>query len=346
MRTRGFTIVEVIVTITIMGILLTLAVVGVGATQMNARDNERKADIEAISLHLESFYSGGLRDDSVVPTIINYVTNPSYETNTTGWAASCGATGITRDTTQAYIGSASMRLNTTGVDQCTYFGAPYIVTTVGRTYTMSAWVKGSGSAQLTLSSHPGGAIIASSSTVALGSSWQRITVTGTTTSGVVDVYPVLWQRSSGTLAMYIDAVMTTETSYLTDYADGSTSGWVWSGTTNNSSSTGPVIQLETPGTYPSISLLQSPLLTAYLEDTDPKSFLAPGTSDPYASFLIATNTTQTTTGVTPQPTISQYIYQPLDANGALCTDNDCRKYNLYYRLEGDSTVYMVTSKSQ
>lgn len=38
MERRGFTIVELIITITIMGILLTLAVVNVGTTQLNARD--------------------------------------------------------------------------------------------------------------------------------------------------------------------------------------------------------------------------------------------------------------------------------------------------------------------
>jgi prepilin-type N-terminal cleavage/methylation domain-containing protein len=59
MRTRGFTIVEIIVTITIMGILLTLAVVGVGATQQKARDDERIADVEAFASHLESFYRTG-----------------------------------------------------------------------------------------------------------------------------------------------------------------------------------------------------------------------------------------------------------------------------------------------
>lgn len=54
---RGFTIVELVITITIMGILLTLAVVGLNATQVNARDAERKGDVEAIGLHLENYYN-------------------------------------------------------------------------------------------------------------------------------------------------------------------------------------------------------------------------------------------------------------------------------------------------
>lgn len=53
---RGFTIVEIIVTITIMAILLTLAVVNVSSSEANGRDAERKADMESLTLNLEQFY--------------------------------------------------------------------------------------------------------------------------------------------------------------------------------------------------------------------------------------------------------------------------------------------------
>ena len=39
-----------------MGILLTLSVVGLNATQINGRDSERKGDVEAIATHLETYY--------------------------------------------------------------------------------------------------------------------------------------------------------------------------------------------------------------------------------------------------------------------------------------------------
>lgn len=57
MKRRGFTIVELVITITVMAILLTLAVVNVTSTQANARDSERKADAESIALNLENFYA-------------------------------------------------------------------------------------------------------------------------------------------------------------------------------------------------------------------------------------------------------------------------------------------------
>lgn len=56
---RGFTVVEIIITITIMGILLLLAVVNLNASQMSNRDAERVADVESIALNLEAFYGTG-----------------------------------------------------------------------------------------------------------------------------------------------------------------------------------------------------------------------------------------------------------------------------------------------
>ena len=57
MTRRGFTVVELIITITIMGILLTLAVVNLTASQANGRDAERKGDVEALALNIENYYT-------------------------------------------------------------------------------------------------------------------------------------------------------------------------------------------------------------------------------------------------------------------------------------------------
>lgn len=170
MKWRGFTVVELIITITIMGILLTLGVVNLNATQVNGRDAERKGDVEAVLSNLESFYR-------------------------------------------------------TGTDTST---------TLGR--------------------------------------YPSTIITGTTIENVRTI----------------------------------------------------------------------------LRDVDEKSLTAPNASSVATSFLAATNATQTTAGVTPQPTIAQYVYQPLKSDGTLCTAEaqECRKFNLYYRLEADTTVYMVTSKNQ
>lgn len=56
---RGFTIVELIITITILAILMTLAVVNLRSTQVQARDAERKADISAMAKRLDTLYTRG-----------------------------------------------------------------------------------------------------------------------------------------------------------------------------------------------------------------------------------------------------------------------------------------------
>jgi hypothetical protein len=106
------------------------------------------------------------------------------------------------------------------------------------------------------------------------------------------------------------------------------------------------------GSYPSTLITaNTTAMTAALRDIDTKSLTAPGMTDPTTptqTFVPASNNVQTTAGVLPQPTKDQYVYQPLQTDGTLCTTaaQECRKFNLYYRLETDNTVNMVTSTNQ
>jgi len=103
------------------------------------------------------------------------------------------------------------------------------------------------------------------------------------------------------------------------------------------------------GRYPSTGLAggSATSITSALRDADLKSFTPPGASSYTTGFLAATNNVQSTSGVLPQPTLNTYIYQPLRQDGTLCNDYTyCQKFNLYYMLEADNTVYMVTSKNQ
>jgi prepilin-type N-terminal cleavage/methylation domain-containing protein len=117
------------------------------------------------------------------------------------------------------------------------------------------------------------------------------------------------------------------------------------------------------GRYPSTGITGQE--TTILPEIDPKSLISPSsTTDPntlvapstgVSSLVAATNATQTTAGVTPQPSSSNdvYIYQPLKTTDAgatwtLCTGgtDECRKFNIYYWHEIDNTVLMVQSKNQ
>ncbi len=98
------------------------------------------------------------------------------------------------------------------------------------------------------------------------------------------------------------------------------------------------------GEYPSTALATNP--TSYLADINPKALIAPGQTT--QSVVAATNATQTTAGVTPQPTISQFVYQPIASDGTLCTSDaqGCRKYNIYYETEADNVVHQIVSRHQ
>ena len=52
---RGFTIVELLIVIVVIGILAALVIVTYNGIQQKARDTERKTDINAIASHLEAY---------------------------------------------------------------------------------------------------------------------------------------------------------------------------------------------------------------------------------------------------------------------------------------------------
>lgn len=100
------------------------------------------------------------------------------------------------------------------------------------------------------------------------------------------------------------------------------------------------------GRYPGTTDIDTEAeLTAVLRNIDPKVLRTPGiqTSSPMSLVVATTNSTAQA------PTASQYIYQPLTSTGALCTvmsTGECRKYNIYYRVENTSTTQVIASKNQ
>lgn len=361
---RGYTIVELIITITIMGILLTLAVVGVNSTLVRARDDERKADIESVQSHLESYYQNGFSRSSV-PSITNLITNPSLESNSLTNVSS-SSVSVTTSTTWASNGAYSLRLtpNAASTDSFAWIGGCNSGSGVlclgmqtGKTYTLTARqyipVTLTGSLEpsrtgiISLWQLAGGVYSSVFSSVNSTAGTRSLSVTMTVAGNATEAFIRLYHGGvTGAGDVYYDSIMLTEGASSYNYADGSTSGWSWSGTVNESASTGPAIYSDGPGSYPGVSLASAGQIDIYLRDVNLQSFVAPGQTDPYVTFIPATNSTQTTAGVTPQPTTSQYVYQPIDSDNALCSTTECRKYNIYYRLEGDNTVYMVTSKNQ
>lgn len=103
------------------------------------------------------------------------------------------------------------------------------------------------------------------------------------------------------------------------------------------------------GSYPPTPVIESEnSIRASMPDIDPKILRAPDTPENTISLVAATNPIQTTSGVTPQPTVSQFVYQPIDRGNALCDSIslECSRFNIYFRLEDTNTVIKMTSKNQ
>lgn len=58
-RNAGFTLVELLITMSVMVILLALVVINLRSNEANARDEERKTDVTVIAQQLENLYESG-----------------------------------------------------------------------------------------------------------------------------------------------------------------------------------------------------------------------------------------------------------------------------------------------
>ena len=77
---RGFTVVELVVVMVIMAILITLAGISISSSRANAKDAERKADIEILARGLEARYVQGPLNKSVTsPAYVKPGTYPSLD---------------------------------------------------------------------------------------------------------------------------------------------------------------------------------------------------------------------------------------------------------------------------
>ncbi len=91
--------------------------------------------------------------------------------------------------------------------------------------------------------------------------------------------------------------------------------------------------------------------TRTMTRTDAEIFKAPGSGD--LSVTAATNTNATNPAGSNTPSLTQYVYQPLKADGTLCTaspstasTNRCVRFFLYYKNASTSQVVKLKSLHQ
>jgi hypothetical protein len=150
--------------------------------------------------------------------LINMAPNPSMETNITGYNAYNGAT-LTNDTTEAYSGSRSLKIVTTGAGSALQ-GASYpnIPCTSGQEYTISFYAKGPAGTQVRCYSSSGGDTF---TLYTLTGAWQRLSHTFTAGNTNYWIYIMVTGANESVKTVHIDAVMGTLGATLQDYFDGS-----------------------------------------------------------------------------------------------------------------------------
>lgn len=76
-KQRGFTIVELLIVIVVIGILAAITIVAFNGVQQRGRDSERTSDVKQLKKSLEMFYA----ENNYYPAV-NDVTNATFRTNT------------------------------------------------------------------------------------------------------------------------------------------------------------------------------------------------------------------------------------------------------------------------
>lgn len=178
-----------------------------------------------------------------IAAVKNLITNPSFEVNTSVWTGGGdqGSPTIARNT-GGQTGSYKVTLSKAAPVGSAQFNYVDNNLTAGTTYTLGfwAWADAPGTANVQLARNN----IAFSPFVNLTFS---VTTTPTffTGSGVAPVDSTQMRlrvtpKTDGTATHY-DGFIVTEGTAMTSYADGNTTNWVWDGTPNLSTSTGPAL---------------------------------------------------------------------------------------------------------
>lgn len=416
MKRRGFTIVELLIVITIMGALLILSVANLRGSQISARDSERKTDVETIALHLDNFYVFG-SDTST--TLGRY---PSTTlTNILQILVVAGGGGGNGGTSGINFGDG-------GGGGTVIFSNTYVATAGNKTVNVglgglgvNTGTAGSGGDSWfdTIRATGGTGVINTSRTGGANANYSGGTASSGTNSGAG-----AGGGANGLVSVAGSGYLSSINEYATYYAGGGgavvsaigQSGGSGGGGAGSTSSAGISGLLNTGGggggansgnaggsggsgiviiSYPTGSMtatggnttatLNGNTIHTFngnglfvitttitnssivsnikrtLRDIDKESLTAPD-ADPDTTFISATNNIQLTTGqstVQPLPTTSRYVYQPLQSDGTLCVSEaqECRKFNLYYRLESldvatadcpdiINKVCKITSKNQ
>ena len=208
-------------------------------TVTNATTSYRMTDTVA------SPVAGGCPGDGVggVAAITNMAYNPNGDTNTFG-VNSMGSipTTITQDTSTKYAGTGSIKdVSTNGT------GLRWQVADLplGTSFTWSAYVYSAVAGSIsgygeTYAADGSYQAMSGASTNLIANAWTKVVWTSTSRQAVGKTTGLGFLNNYGsTQTLWTDNVMVTTGTNQYNYSDGSSPNWIWNGTANSSTSTGP-----------------------------------------------------------------------------------------------------------
>jgi prepilin-type N-terminal cleavage/methylation domain-containing protein len=140
-KSKGFTLVELLIVIVVIGILATLVIVTFSGIQQRARDTQRQTDINAIQGHMEAYYA----QNGTYPTLAMITDATWRAANMKGLdpEALDAPDGTTIAAAAAANGHYQLTTSVGGA-ACTVTGAGAAMTADCDAYTLTADLEGSG----------------------------------------------------------------------------------------------------------------------------------------------------------------------------------------------------------
>lgn len=227
---------------------------------------------------------------AVVPATVrtNLVTNPSFETNTTGWTNVNPTTGVPSGTLSRSLAGGHVGSGHLVASASAWGTTPALV--AGQTYTLSCWLRGESS---TITGTIGEHYTASPATpfTATTSAWTRFSCTFV--AHVSSSRPLI-TKTSGMGGLWVDGVMVEQAGTVGAYFDGATpdvpdsKGYTWTGTAHNSTSTEGTYTLglavaglyaDVTGPSTSVTITRDELSVGLLDVTIRDATIDPATAD-------------------------------------------------------------------
>ena len=178
-------------------------------------------------------------DPTYAGELVNLITNPSFETNTTGWDTAsswflnAGAT-LTRVATPNF-GGWSGQVGLPGVANLEGVRFVTVPVTSGQTYTFSVWVKAAtGTRPMSIGLGASG-VGSSTANFTATTTWTRYSVTLTAT-GTGNAQAAVYTNGVQGFTFYVDGAQVEKGAAPSDYCDGDQDNCRWSGTAHASQS--------------------------------------------------------------------------------------------------------------